>query len=296
MNQVIKNFPEKYLESYGHELTRIGLANFISALVKIKSPICLDHCWSIVRSSLSHRDEAVQIAAVQAVKSVGEHDADFIAQFIPDILSTNSIYEKRGNSMAISAFPQSLIIQNSHQILSFLFEIVDPGLNTDAESRRNGVDSLSNLEFLFNDDMLNVFIKCLDDYSIDSRGDVGSWIRESAIKGITRMVQVEAINDLELVTRAILGVLQQSAEKIDRVRHVAGTSLLHIISSNHLAELPVVKHLKSVLVSDINWMNSAQVFSNIIPIFQFPECRFQLVKGLIVSVGGLTESLVLLLC
>jgi hypothetical protein len=39
------------------------------------------------------------------------------------------------------------------------------------------------------------FLKALDDYSTDNRGDVGSWVREAAIMGLDILTRSLVIHD-----------------------------------------------------------------------------------------------------
>jgi hypothetical protein len=65
----------------------------------------------------------------------------------------------------------------------------------DAETRRNAIDAL--IQFitthhrLFSDNtmkqVLNCFIRGCDDYAVDKRGDVGSFVRESSMKALQNL-------------------------------------------------------------------------------------------------------------
>jgi tubulin-specific chaperone D len=63
---------------------------------------------------------------------------------------------------------------------------------------------------------------CLDDYTVDSRGDVGSWIRMAACESLIPVFQHASQHDI----RATIGkLLRLSVEKMDRVRAVSGRTL-----------------------------------------------------------------------
>lgn len=80
----------------------------------------------------------------------------------------------------------------------------------------------------------------LDDYTMDERGDVGSWIRIACIKGISSVIE-----DLFHISKDIprfrsflpahryhhvVGrILRQGVERLDNVRQIAGESFLRII-------------------------------------------------------------------
>ena len=83
---------------------------------------------------------------------------------------------------------------------------------------------------------METFYKALNDYTLDRRGDVGSWVREETMVALTTFVSTMILDRekheaaLEVVgatkpaffERYVSALLQQLAEKIDRVREVAG--------------------------------------------------------------------------
>ena len=85
----------------------------------------------------------------------------------------------------------------------------------------------------------NTMFSALDDYQLDRRGDVGSWVREETMISLTSFVQqlvakgqdrpelLQSIgaDQAAFYERYVGALLQQLAEKIDRVREVAGRSL-----------------------------------------------------------------------
>lgn len=70
--------------------------------------------------------------------------------------------------------------------------------NDDAETRREAIKSLvsvvntlgiSHIDKAQLSAIVEVFYKALDDYALDRRGDVGSWVREEAMVSLTYFVQ-----------------------------------------------------------------------------------------------------------
>ena len=70
--------------------------------------------------------------------------------------------------------------------------------NDDAETRREAIKSLvnvvntlgiANIDKALLVDIVEVFYKALDDYAVDRRGDVGSWVREEAMVSLTYFVK-----------------------------------------------------------------------------------------------------------
>ena len=71
----------------------------------------------------------------------------------------------------------------------------------------------------------STLISCLDDYTVDSRGDVGSWIRMAACESLVPVYK----HVTQEVKMTIGKLLRLSVEKMDRVRLVAGKTLCAII-------------------------------------------------------------------
>lgn len=94
----------------------------------------------------------------------------------------------------------------------------------------------------------------LNDYSIDNRGDVGSWVREAAMEGLEictyilckrdsmrsskRPQEVEStpesgelisLFDENLATTLVGGILKQAVEKMDKLREAAAKILRRIL-------------------------------------------------------------------
>ena len=85
----------------------------------------------------------------------------------------------------------------------------------------------------------NTMFNALNDYQLDRRGDVGSWVREETMISLTSFVQQLVIkgqtqpallqsigaDQAAFFERYVGAILQQLVEKIDRVREVAGRQL-----------------------------------------------------------------------
>lgn len=87
---------------------------------------------------------------------------------------------------------------------------------------------------------LSTFLSCLTDYTVDQRGDVGSWVRLAALAALRQyVVQVASLPAdadlvLELLPQARLddvigGMAKQAVEKLDNVREAAGRGLMEIV-------------------------------------------------------------------
>lgn len=82
-------------------------------------------------------------------------------------------------------------------------------------------------------------ISGLDDYTVDERGDVGSWIRIACIEGLTKVAEVLVSRSkggsdrgycpIEKYQIAVNGILKQGLERLDGVRHKAGECILRLL-------------------------------------------------------------------
>ncbi|XP_073092277.1 tubulin-specific chaperone D isoform X3 [Manis javanica] len=144
---------------------------------------------------------------------------------------------------------------------------------------------------------------CLSDYTTDSRGDVGAWVREAAMTSLRDLTLLLARDQPQLMEAHICEqvmccLAQQASEKIDRLRaHAACVFLALLYPDGPL--VPHVPHrteLERLLprsdVASVNWNAPSQAFPCITRLLGLPTYRYHVLLGLAVSVGGLTESTV----
>jgi len=88
----------------------------------------------------------------------------------------------------------------------------------------------------------SVLTACLDDYTVDSRGDVGSWARIAACESLQPIFKHISP---EHIRHTIGKLLRLSVEKLDRVRNAAGQSLCSLVPHWKDAEEELAKFIKS---------------------------------------------------
>ena len=116
----------------------------------------------------------------------------------------------KGYNMAFGALSKRLLVELRDQLIDTLIENSLPRgkESDDAETRRQAVKSLiravttlgpKNIDLERLQKVLETLYKALDDYALDRRGDVGSWVREESMKALTQLVQlmVELSQDKE---------------------------------------------------------------------------------------------------
>ncbi|XP_065333931.1 tubulin-specific chaperone D [Cloeon dipterum] len=146
------------------------------------------------------------------------------------------------------------------------------------------------------------FIDGLNDYTRDSRGDVGAWVREASMSGLQSTVQLALISKPcvlteELMTTVVGMVSRNAVERIDRTRKHAGkvfSNLLYSHPTNN--KIPCLESLLQIftleICREINWSAEVQTFPLFTRMLALPPYTSHILMGLVASVGGLTESLV----
>uniref|UniRef100_A0AAY4BMS1 Tubulin-specific chaperone D n=1 Tax=Denticeps clupeoides TaxID=299321 RepID=A0AAY4BMS1_9TELE len=141
-----------------------------------------------------------------------------------------------------------------------------------------------------------VLLDCMDDYTTDSRGDVGAGVRAAALSSLMEVTLLVAGTSPELIQRTMCCATQQAAEKIDRFRAHAGAVLLQLLHSREPAvpHIPQKEELLSIFppAGYLDWKAASQAFPHITQLLRLQCYQYHALLGLTVSVGGLTESTV----
>jgi hypothetical protein len=281
---------------------------------------------NLLEECLGHEVSSVRIISAEAqtaffteyyFSSSPEERQNVINRYLNNLLSTNQT-NRIGFAQAIGYFPVSVLEEKGQDIFKKLMECCNLTANTAscAESRKEAINSLKKLcETLglskaeiwkpFLDDLYNCFFNGLVDYTNDNRGDIGSWVREAAISAIftlTNLVYEAGYLDVlteDLMTKIVGGISQQAVERIDRTRAKAGSTVYSLIESE-LPNIPYHKELKklfSTFVGDedqkyVDWKSESKAIPLFINMLSFPPYVPYILKGIIFSIGGLSESLV----
>ena len=194
------------------------------------------------------------------------------------------------------------------------------GLDNWVQARKDSIKALSNLLakiklnedlelFKVNDSNLTECFECflhgLNDYSIDSKGDSGSKVREASIEGLEALIitcaklnLVNIINDQNILSRIFSGIVQQSVERIDRTRNLAGKAFYNLIYNKHLKleNIDFIGRVRSVFKKHACYLMDWHVAQVTLPLFiqliYIKEFQTSLITGFVFSIGSLTESLV----
>ena len=219
--------------------------------------------------------------------------------------------------------PDAMTRRNAIEALSRLSRTV--GIKTTSPSLRGASNTVE-----LGENQVNLIFECLfscaEDYNKDRRGDVGSWSRIAAMSALEDLIYISVrasfkehgislADDFDqsknlmyfddfLCERALQVFLKQLSEKLDAVRLHAGSCLERILRSKN-PMIPFVpqrrlfidtldQHSKISYTEseEINWANPAITFPIVMQLAQIPSVFHSIISGIVISVGGLTESVV----
>ncbi|KAM1026785.1 hypothetical protein ACFX2A_040629 [Malus domestica] len=346
----------------GGEIMRAAVSRFIECLSissvslpeKIKRSL-LD----TLNENLRHPNSQIQDAATKALKhfvqaylvagSVGG-TGDITSKYL-DLLSDPNVAIRRGSALALGVLPCELFAHRWKDVLLKLCNsclIEDNPDDRDAEARVNavkglvsvcealtrekeqsGIDAVEgdmSLFILIKDEIMMTLLKALDDYSVDNRGDVGSWVREAAMNGLERCTyilckrdsvgltgrsgrvdsalelqnsddinQLQSLYDANLATSIVAEISKQAVEKMDKLREAAAKVLQRILY-NEIAYVPHIPHRKKLekIVpngADLKWGVPTFSYPRFVQLLQFGCYSRSVLSGLVISIGGLQDFL-----
>lgn len=285
--------------------------------------------WVLADESEDARLARLQKIAGKAVpEALVERLPLMYAQVVEDGCVSNDVQVSseraeaaRGYCLGLGALPGALLAPASDRVIDVLVaatcrKLAESGSEAagqDAELRRNAVDGLGSVCMALHSvgalqpvQMNRAFaavMAAFTDYAMDNRGDVGSWVREAAMAVGASMVRLQLIEtsaqDDDLIAKMceqiFPALVKQAVEKIDRLRGHAGTTLQGLLHNEPpLGEwVPNADKILAAIPSDtkINWQSSKDSFPPLVGLLNTDAYHYPVLSGLVVSVGGLTESL-----
>ncbi|XP_006635580.2 tubulin-specific chaperone D [Lepisosteus oculatus] len=245
---------------------------------------------------------------------------ELVSRYTAELQSTEML-TRCGCALALGSLPRFMIHQRLQQVLKGLQMTcrITPQNASFAEARRDALKAIAQVCATVGvsaqgtpdavlcvenvPQIYSILLDCMNDYTTDSRGDVGAWVREAAMTSLMEVTLLLVRSDPELLSSSICQhmmccLAQQSAEKIDRYRAHAGSVFLRILHSQDppVPHIPHREELLSIFPSGgaetLNWNAPSQAFPHITQLLRLPVYRHHTLLGLTVSVGGLTESTV----
>ncbi|XP_017280923.1 tubulin-specific chaperone D [Kryptolebias marmoratus] len=243
-----------------------------------------------------------------------------VSQYIEGLKSPQ-VLNRSGSALALGCLPRAMLHNKLKQILDGLQQMctVSQKEGNFTEARRDAVRSIAQVcvkagvraggapdSVLCSEniaDVYGVLLSSLNDYTSDSRGDVGAWVREAAMTSLLELTLLVArdapeILSADLVKPMMCCLAQQAAEKIDRYRAHAGSVFLRFLHSTNpvVPHIPLREELLNILpvetLTTLNWNAPSQAYKYIAQLLGLPEYQYHTLLGLCVSAGGITESTV----
>uniref|UniRef100_A0AAX7UAJ5 Tubulin-specific chaperone D n=1 Tax=Astatotilapia calliptera TaxID=8154 RepID=A0AAX7UAJ5_ASTCA len=234
-------------------------------------------------------------------------------------LNNPQMLTRCGSALALGCLPKFMIHGKLKQVCLKCLCAETQKEGTFTEARRDAITSVAQVSVKAGacaegspdstlcsanvDEVYGTLLSSMVDYTTDSRGDVGAWVREAAmtsLKDVTMLVASSApeILSADMVKCMMCCLAQQSAEKIDRYRAHAGTIFLHLLHSTDPV-VPHIPHREELLgifpietTTTLNWNAPSHAFKYIAQLLGLFEYQYHTLLGLTVSVGGITESTV----
>lgn len=345
----------------GGEIMRSAVSRFIECISsshlllpeKIKRSL-LD----TLSENLRHPNSQIQNDAVKALEhfvraylvTTNNEGASSITSKYLEQLTDQNVAVRRGSAMALGVLPYELLANRWRDVLLKLSSacmIENKPEDRDAEARVNAVkglilvlktltqerdcssiccgeDGMSLYHLIKNEVMLSLF-KALDDYSVDNRGDVGSWIREAAMEGLETCTYILCIKDsngkshgvesvserpnndvadnsqavsffdANLATNVIGGIAKQAVEKMDKIREAAAKVLQRILYNKaiFIPFIPYRENLEEIVPNetDLKWGVPTFSYQRFVQLLWFSCYSRSVLSGLVISIGGLQDSL-----
>ncbi|KAM4531066.1 tubulin-specific chaperone D [Odontesthes bonariensis] len=285
-----------------HLFTTGGRDDMIVAVVSALSALCEEF----------YQDETGQVDSQMQ---------DILVSRYIEGLKSPQMLTRSGSALALGGLPKAMINNNLKQMFEGLQQmcIVSQKEGNFTEARRDAVRSIAQVcmkagvcahgspdSVLCSGNVAEVYdvlLNSLKDYTTDSRGDVGAWVREAAMTSLMEVTMLVAssapeILSPDLVKPMMCCLAQQAAEKIDRYRAHAGNVLLRLLHSTEPA-VPHIPHREELLIilpfettTSLNWNAPSQAFKYIAQLLGLPEYQYHTLLGLSMSAGGITESTV----
>lgn len=306
--------------------------------------------------NLKHPNAQIQCAAVDALRHFVQAYLISLDEKVPNMIISNYMVllddpnaaARRGAAMAFGILPYEFLCIRWRDIMRRLCKsslLQDKPDDPDAETRVNSVRALvcvcetltrdsskqsseyNSIYYFIKNDVMRALFDALDDYAVDNRGDVGSWVRVAAMDALEKCTyilckydsdglikgpnlkhlsvpdeddliasnQFFPLFDEKIATNLIKGIAKQAVEKMVKIRGIAARTLQRIIHypQHFVPYIPHRKILEEIipLDTDLKWEVPTVSYPCLVQLLQFSCYSRSVLSGYVISVGGLQESL-----
>ena len=177
--------------------------------------------------------------------------------------------------------------------------------------------------------IIRALLKGLEDYTVDERGDVGSWARLACIKGLGQIVLLFLAEDSIEISKwlpshtyheIVGGILKQGVERLNNHRVEAGKQLVALLEAPHkpgreawapedegllrelfiniqyvaFTKLGCSLYYQSRSRDDVleGWQEPAWLYPKAVQLLSIERYRISVLRGLVLSIGSRNESTV----
>eukprot|EP00963_Diacronema_lutheri_P012573 scaffold1821_cov344-Pavlova_lutheri.AAC.25 len=328
----------KLCRGKGGELMRTAVCKLIQSISTVNLPVDMEFLSQAQRTldeNLAHPNAEIQEMASEGMRIFlkayfsddRNHAEILVLQYCTWLTATDNPPRRRGGALALAAIPESLyadspLFGQAMTALCSSSALGGESCHEDAETRVNSVKAIGviyrnlcqqgpavlkqTISVAMNKEVFTSLLKALDDYSIDDRGDVGSWVREASIRSIQEFLAVNQdmlaaggkVDLRQMETLAFGRLAKQAMERIDRLRGTAGVAIAALLHRNDTA-ISYAEHfqdLRAVLLGtgaceSINWSSPVDSFPRLVKLVGFEAYRTQVMSGLVLSIGGLCQHL-----
>ncbi|CAL1713099.1 unnamed protein product [Somion occarium] len=328
----ISRVPSNIVQSPRHELVTAAacqlIANSVSVSeLKARQTASVPEWRKITDFALKSRSPTVQEAAADAMAALSKliDCSPVVQRLIRDAKPTSPpVQQSLCRILGVldyNAHPHGLMQAVEHLLASV--DSKAPTFISNVEARKNACASiplilanvLPNISDHISPDlsrrMYGALQAGLADYTMDERGDVGSWIRMVCIKGLADVAELFLTNAPRIPNfadylpakdyqRAVGGILKQGVERLDNVRQQAGHHFLRLLVL-HLPDVPDIAQwrihgesfMKELFLSGddtVGWNEGAWIYPKAVQLLDIPAYRESLLAGLVLSASSRTDS------
>ncbi|KAI9705641.1 MAG: hypothetical protein M1836_006397 [Candelina mexicana] len=152
------------------------------------------------------------------------------------------------------------------------------------ELRVAAIQSLATGVLVITASMVISICTSLEDYTVDQRGDIGSWIRLAAIDAVTASSKHGAADWSSGQNEMFAGVCRLAAEKLDKVRIRAWACLQEAQGREHVA---------TAGFDSVGQVSSHRYFLELLQLLRQESVRIPLLQGYVTSAGAGSEAILI---
>ncbi|GAA5841004.1 hypothetical protein JCM5353_004871 [Sporobolomyces roseus] len=282
------------------------------------NPLSNESRWiEILHHAGDQSDEKVHAQAGEAIRRISEStNCSRRLTLITDLESRSGTRQQAAVLMLgkvnYSSLNQTKVVDVVERLTLFVSKEGSRKAAT-VEARRNGVEALASillaqtsvepLTITRYSLAFDALLPGLNDYTSDQRGDVGSWVRATTLRSLTKLLPAlidgsspfsETLSQVKLDT--LIGTFAKLAvERIDSVRLAAGEGLVEIAQVEEREGQFSMKG-KALLVDTISeedtakWRDLAWASEQVLPLLEIPEYRPNLLEGALLATNQHSSS------